>query len=427
MNQTLTTSTLTYEQAYPELRTRAADVLFIACLFAPPVARLLLPSSYEFLLTRNLGPLPVFIPELLWFICPFLYRGSSRVFGGYKPIVGLAVVSLLCAFVGVMTGLAATLYPIDAIFASLELFLIAALLGFLPLQPWHEKPLLIGLTVLIALLFLQVTLFSFGIVSYKIDISDQEYEGISRISTTVAAATGTSHIVFLAGLWHLELAMRRKAYALAICVLMLTTITIGLLVSRGPMAMIALAGMLWVLRLLIAHSASFKQKTRAVLVASALAVVMAGAAWQVGVADAFMARIDTLQKGGDTMNRTGFVDTREDIADRPLAGHGASNYLVRKRFINHRSDRIAARSPHNTYLHLAVENGIPVAAVFLGLLSIYTVYLWWKLPFSIGASGLLAVMLLGLNIEMVYIEYEWFMFLLGMMCWLLLILRRAPQ
>lgn len=408
-----------------ELLSRSTDALFVLFFFMPVAARLLLPISYEYSMTVNLGPLPVFLPELLWFVCPFLYRRPRLNIVGHRPVTSIAVIASICAFISLLTSMSAELYPMAAMISSMELFLLVAMVAVMPIQPWHEKPLLICLTMLVGLLSLEVILFSLGIMEYKLELSHHEYAGVSRISTTVGAATGTAHAIFLTGLWQLEIAMRRRARLLAFIGAVPAVIAIGLLVSRGPIAMVMFAAMLWLGRMIIARTATKKQKVRLMVSAGALAFVALIASWQIGVIDAVVARVDSLARSGSSLNRDQFGVTMSYFIERPWTGYGAGNYIVRKRFDDRLDARVGPNSPHNTYMQLAVENGVIVALVFLSPIVVYSIILWWKLPFSAGASGLLGIALLGMNVEIVYVEYEWSIPLMAMLCWMLASSRRA--
>lgn len=399
------------------------DYIWVSLLIAPAALRLLLPISWEVRLSISVLGVPLFLPELAWGLAPLFYRRYTNR-SVFLPtnflLLWFASICLLLSFPSILAVREA---PANVAFvALLEVFGLFAYLCLFPPQRWHESGLRWSLLMIVGLLVAQIVLFSLGIATYRVEVTAHEYGGVGRLHSTVGAATGTGHILFLLAVWCGALLLKGCRFVLFALMAGGVLVAIILLQSRGPVLMVFMLASTLLLRVLFTRLVAFSTKTKLVLTGLLVAGLVLAVAILTGAFQAFLERLNTLDDRGDGRLEVWSI-ALSVFADNPWSGVGPGAYFGRKRFIL--TDFLSNYpSPHNYYLLLLVEFGLVAAAAF-------TLVLWWSVlravrryPVSIASHALLAILLVGLNVEVVYIDPEFSVFFFGLILWML---NRLPE
>ncbi len=336
----------------------------ILSLVLPMASRWLIPASLEKALTPFLfGFLPLYLPDLLLLL--FWFWGHPRhALGDLK-----ALFLFQCA--AAATGLLLNTYsdkPLSA-FCNLHYFAAVALFLWRRPSPVQLQVLRLPLTGVLLLLAVEILLYSVGTLQYDLDITGVEYGAVSRIRTTIGAATGSSLILLLLGavafaLW--------KDSPWRFALLPLWVAPIFMLVSKGAILALALAAA-WNLARRIVRG---RHKIRHLLLAGFAVALL----WRSGLLVPMWERIQ-LEGYSDVATLASQRDLRiqDSLAvfrENPLFGVGLGNVFGSKEYRYDGPPETYQGAPHNVFVLVLVEQGL------LGLLAFLSLWgrILWRAP-----------------------------------------------
>ena len=259
------------------------------------------------------------------------------------------------------------------------------------------------------ILCLEVILFSLGILTYTVDLGSQQYGGVTRISTTIGAATGTAVILCFIGAMVLSLYNIKATYKLILGIL--SSVAIFFTASRGSSAV-------WLLYIGVYIYANYiyKSKLSKKISISMLAICGVLILNQFGVFDPLLDRQSQLSA------ESNLLTSRDELVDRAMVVARNSNYIgVGQAQVNRckglteyvSSDNIVG--VHNYYICTLAENGI----MGLLLLIVFVLVMLKHLNYKNSLSFLIVlIFLVTFNTEPVF-SYEEFcapVFLIIMTC-----------
>jgi len=323
------------------------DFFVVFFLIFPIISRWLLPSSLEYGLTKSILNIPIFLPNILFIFFIFIAKRNRR---NHR----LKIIFLLHFFVAIV-GIIINEYTdkLAFIVSGMNYFYAIFLALFYRITESQKLILRKVLFITLLILFLEVILYSTGVLTYSLDItSGYEFGGIYRISTTVAAATGTAGLIFLLGC--LVLYMYGKTF-LGYLSFILTSISIFLLISRGAIAALILFALLYFWNDV---RRSFKKFVVAILLLGAFITIM----YNMALFDPFISRMEILNYEGDLS--TGRVERIEhslsaiNESGNYLFGVGTGNVFFSKDFKILNLKRKYPGSPHNSYVLTYIEQGL---------------------------------------------------------------------
>ena len=356
----------------------AAVCLVLACY-------LFVPSSMAQGMTFSVFDVKIFAPEVLLLVA---------FAGGKIHNTRLA----LWAIVGIAYGLLNTLVVdapsvTSAISSVLELYLPILIGAFLPSRRFSEGLPPVFVAVGLVGLSLEVLLYSTGILQYHTPIGQKISGEFVRISTTAGAATATGVFLFILTVLFCELWLK-KGWIIGIGAALGVAATVATL-SRGPILMVCATGVLVAFGLLAGRPRRIR--------AGAVVALIAVSAWAVqasGADEALVAR------GGDNFLESEAREERADealgvIAKKPFWGVGYGQYWERPRYSSGRIT-VGGTSPHNMYLLQMAEGGIVGLLVFVGGAAWLVRRSLGKFRVSLIPAGLIAIMAIGMNTEVLY-------------------------
>lgn len=375
------------------------DVFVVSLLILPIMSRWLLPSGIEIMLTVNILNTPVYLPNILLLIFLLIaYRNKKRsllkrVFWVHFLIFSISL--LLNEYTFKTPFFISGTYYFYAIFIALyyrlsdnQMIILKRLLFFS-----------------FVLLFLQIVLYSTGILEYSLDItSGYDIGGVYRISTTVGAATGTAGLIFLLGciLFYLY-----GTTFYGYLILILTAISLLLLISRGA---IAAFGLFTILYFWNEIRKSFKKFAITVLLLGTTISLMN----HVGLFEPILTRIENkTYEGNISSGRDTLIESTLSAIDKSgnyLFGVGTGNIFPSKdiRIKNIKPKYLGA--PHNSFVLIYAEQG------FIGVL-VFSLF-WLILLYYIRRNKILFYTLLSFvvvlfNTETVFVVDSEYVFLLA--------------
>ncbi|HHX70480.1 MAG TPA: O-antigen ligase family protein [Gallicola sp.] len=375
------------------------DVFVVSLLILPIMSRWLLPSSIETPLTKSIQNIPFYLPNILIFIFLLFALKNNRnihlklVFWIHFLFFTIGV--LVNEYTDKLAFIFSGTYYFYAIFIALHYRLSS-----------NQKIILKRfLFISLLLLFIQVVLYSTGILEYSLDItSGYEIGGVYRISTTVGAATGTAGLIFLIGC--LVFYLYGKTFS-GYSALIITALSLLLLISRGAIAAFGLFSLLYFWN-------DIRKSFKKFFITVFLLGVIITSIYKIGLFDPLLTRIEAqtyennLYSGRDVLIESTLSTV--DKSSSYLFGVGTGNIYPSKdvKILNIKSKYPGA--PHNSFVLIFAEQGI------FGLL-LFGIF-WSVLLFTIKKNKTLFYTLLSFvvvlfNTETVFIVDSEYVFLLS--------------
>ena len=251
----------------------------------------------------------------------------------------------------------------------------------------------------------EIFLFSTGVATFS-GIQGTEIDGIYRISTTAAAATGSAGLAFLLGVMSFYFYEKRVWGYVALA---LTLISILLLMTRGAL----LAFFMFVILYLIKY---IKKSFRTFLKISCAVAVLFFIVYKLGYVDPVLERVQQsieehdVTSGRDVLIDNVLADFNEN--NNPITGLGIGNVYPTKDVRTCGIIPTFPGAPHNAYVLVFAEQGMLGCLFFI---------LFWLLVLiktrkkEILFPALLSVVLILFNVETVFAVDTEFIFLIAIL------------
>lgn len=205
---------------------------YVICLLFPILARFLFIDVIESRLTFSFLDYPLFLPEILFFLLPFLWKPS---YGRNWKFVALGIVGLFYLLINCLINDIPTVY--HNFIGGTDFFVCFIILGFFPIS--FEQLMVVRKLLLITFLLIcaQVILFSSGILSYSganASTDDlQEIGSLIRFKTSAGSAIKSGFILLILCALLYNLYYQQKYLRSGI--LLLALVAIAMTLSRGPL------------------------------------------------------------------------------------------------------------------------------------------------------------------------------------------------
>lgn len=387
------------------------DFLLPNLLVISMVSHWLLPEGMEQKLYLHILDVVFYLPDICYFIFMASYKKyyeDMRLFlmpNSKKFIIVFGVLfSIMILFIN--NGISCIGEIINIAINNFTFFYAFYLFFYYPLPQSELDKTKYLLSFALVVICLETILFSMGILTYTSEISgtnltDGGYEtgGIYRVSTTVAAATGSAMVMLLLGIVCTSFFKFNKYIQLTL--FFLTTIAILFSISRGSI-------IVWSFYIIVYLYKNYftggldGRKIITFIAICAFAVY----AYQQGVLDPLIERQSRLEDSNNILaNRDVKFDmTYQIIKDTDYLGIGSGMVRPDKSLIGYISTKYAF-SPHNTYLLLLAELGI------VGILCIIGLY--WSIIKNLDYSKTYAmcvpvILLVTFNTEIFILEQQCF-------------------
>lgn len=338
-----------------------------ALFFLPLVFRWVLPVSTELTLSFYLYGVSFPIVDFVYLLLPFI---SWRAYGTrVQFLLGWGLALLLWSI-----GISAwrdSQFDFSCLVAALDSYFPIILIVLVRLTPSNGKVLKIPLLAVLIYMSVQIVLYASGILTWDAAIG-QRIEGTTmlRIYTTMGAATGSALTVamILALYWALSTSRDRLGRSIAATCALVSMI---LLLSRGPLLLVAVAVILRALADPASLGRWFIRFCTAPRLAAVVLVVLAALVSLTYVGTGLAGRFESLYTDDAdirTGGRLGFWQRAFDAhGDAGYLGRGVNNIDPRGRLNLNRSFEWNAVS-HNAYLMVWYETGAIGLALFTGML-----------------------------------------------------------
>lgn len=398
-------------------RNNIKNFWYVLCLLFPIIARFLFIDVIETSLTFSFLDYPLFLPEILFFFLPFLWKPA---YGRNWKFVVLGVIGLFYLFINCLINDIPTLY--HNFIGGTDFFICFIILGFFPIS--FEQLMVVRKLLLITFLLVcaQVILFSSGILSYSGANGStddlQEIGSLIRFKTSAGSAIKTGFILLiLSSLLH-SLYYQQKYFRSGI--LLLALVAIAMTLSRGPL-IVFLVFFIYITRKIITSffKGKFLRHFPLYIIGGFLIVLaMIKLDSALGISRSFMARIDGNAISNDV---TSGRDIRyqyalDIIKDNLLFGAGSGNTKPYERTgsieITSKSYDKYHLSPHNSYLLFLADYGLIGFLIFvLIFIQVFKVAFKYKKLNSINLC-LLSIVILSMNTEIIFLNMDMLMLLI---------------
>lgn len=268
----------------------------------------------------------------------------------------------------------------------------------------------------------QVFIYGLGFKTYASAYTATQLgiEGeVTRVNSTIGAATGTTVYIFITAVLSSLLFVKRPLIFWAILIVSF----LAMLVSQSRGATLMMLLYMIALGLPLLRESRFRVGgfgLRLVLLACALVSSAGFLYFKPDVVEQWRKRVDYFR--GNALDTAGrlyrFEDAYNVFIDSNCMGVGWGNYSARKRLNHFRHGVVGTSSPHNVYLLLLAEAGL--LALVLYLILIYKVLsIAWRNGRYMVFVALLLLFLIGHNVEYAYLHlpFLWvYALLLGYAC-----------
>lgn len=395
-------------------------LLYVGCLLGPIFARLLLPARVEAFLTLRFFGMPFFAIDACWVVLPLI----TSLLGVRLQTRGILIAVYYAALGTVFFGhivLAGTAPPVQ-VAGLIDTFLPLIVMALFPLRLVIFSSLRILLGVVFVAICVEIALFSISPDLWDANIAREDFGlGISRISTTVGAATGTGIVLYLLAAWLIDLV--RDSKALTFAVLALGGVAIGFTMSRGSLLAYALYSACVIISMVRTDGVSVRSF---LFMASAAVLLVFGLESALG--RSFTERFSRVGALGDfsTGRHERLASGLELFRSKPLFGYGWGSVVLCNRVATvdlQRFPELAAvpetlRSPHNAYLGSLGEVGIVGAIFFWAPLFFVFVRNAWRSqsrPLWFGLGGVFGILM---NVESIVLSFEYIALVVLLLFWL---------
>jgi O-antigen ligase len=273
-----------------------------------------------------------------------------------------------------------------------------------PLSYRHFKILKIPIITILIIICLEIVLYSFGILKYSESLGDQEYGGITRISTTIGAATGTAvAVLLLLGIAYPLVNPKKEIVKNSILYFSGAAILITL--SRGSIIAFMIILTIFLYKKYFQNKLKNIFKNIFKVAFSLIIAFLIGNNF--GIFDSVLERSNSLNSNENLSSGRfdRWQSSFEFISESPIIGNGPNYYTILKRARHMDIDSLDLFSPHNTFFLILMQTGIIGFLVFLAIL----VTMCRQLRISnIGISGIVfyTTILISMNTEIVFVFME---------------------
>lgn len=337
-------------------------------------------------------------------LAPFLILPVFFTVKKNKLILSFAVF-FFCLGVGTMPIAASS--PINAFCVGCYTAIPFLYISCIRFTPFEKDLLKWGVLLLCVGIVLQVFIYGLGLKTYvssytgdAIGVSGE----VTRVNSTIGAATGTSVYIFMAAIFSSLIFIRRPLVFW--CILIVSLLAIVVSQSRGGVLMMLCYMAVLVLPML--RESQFRGGgvfIRILLFGCAILAAGGFLYLKPALVEEWRQRVEYFK--GEAFNDAGRGIRYEEAYDTFLEtnglGVGLGNYSPRKKMMPFPQGVVGRSSPHNVYLLLLAETGV---VGFIGYLFLIGAVMWmaWKSGRHMVFFALLIVLTLGHNVEYVYLH-----------------------
>lgn len=350
-------------------KSRVKEYLYIYSLFIPLISRWLFLDSWESALTFSFFSYPLFLPEVMFFFLPFLWK---RSYGRYYRIVYWSILGFIYLFLNCLVNEIPSLYL--NFISGTDFFLSFLLLGLFPIT-FRQVQKIRGILLFVFIaVSMQIILYSSGILSYSGESTSTEsiqmIGSLIRFRTTAGSSISSAILIFILSSILYATFEDKKKYQAGI--LLMGLIAVGMSLSRG-------AVLVYILYLIFILSKTMKtvlaKHKKYILSYSLGLIVIIITAYTVdqklSISESFLQRLEFTSN-----NVTSGRDIRYDYAweiinKNFIFGAGSGNTTPYARTgdnsIYSPSYSQSKLSPHNSYLLFFADYGICGMIIFFTL------------------------------------------------------------
>lgn len=378
-----------------------SDILCCCMLVIPFASHWIFPDGLEKKFYISLLGIPYYLPNLCYFLYLIYYKRqltkssenlNKRTRNGILTFVVLLL--LLGIFCSLTSGFDVF---IPLIFDNLSLVWASVFFLLFPMNRVmieNTKYVIIPTAVIISL---EIILFGLGILSYEVNLGDQEYEGIIRISTTVGAATGTATALTMLGCIIVGYYNLKNVWKISLGLL----ITVGVLfsVSRGSIAIWGAFILIYFYRNYF-HNSNLNKKIKYLTVFGIALFLLFS--W--GAFDPVIERTQMLAIEGEIDTGRGSLEDRAMKMYRSSDGMGVGNGKTQvDKCLNRIVDQKYHIGVHSYYISTLAETGI----LGISITIFYFLFLSIKFDYRYSLSFYaLMLFLLSFSTEPIYTQAE---------------------
>ncbi|QXP66970.1 O-antigen ligase [Polaribacter sp. AHE13PA] len=336
--------------------------LHVYFLIAPIYLRLIAPEGLEFSLTTNILGYSFFLPEICFFLLPFVAPLSLKTLSKNYYLILLTFLGIFLGYLSAVNG--GSYQVVNNFLAGTDFYSTLLVFLFFPLKKENVKFLLKPTLVLATIIGLQIILYSFGFLSYEKDLSTNDgFSGISRISTTIAASTGTAVAFFLMNiiLYTVIPDKLKKAFILIAVIVGSITLTRSVMIAN-----------IILLFFIFKRDKRVKlNKNKKVFRFLGIIVLLIGLIFslnKIGILDSITSRNDSLESGNIDVSNGRFSRWESSFVffnEYPILGTGANFVTMHKRARYAKVDSKNLFSPHNAFVLVLMERGVVGIVVFI--------------------------------------------------------------
>ena len=381
------------------------DIFIVFLFIFPMITRWLFPASVEERFTFFLFDyFPFYLIDICYLLFPFFATFKKNT--GY---LRTCFYLLILQFIVVLLNVFFVEYSDFrfVLWSNMSYFFAMFFILFYSFSKYQIRIASFFLFVVFVMLLIQIVLYSTGILSYSLDLSNNEYAGVSRISTTIGAATGTSVIMFMLGGVVFYLFENTKMKYL---ILLLWAISVFLTVSRGA----SFAFILFILYFIYKELINSDEKERTIFQLILSFFLIGVILYVSGFITPLVERNNVLAGEDATTGRGDILKECIDVfISSPVWGVGIGNvYCTKELMVLPDFIRTHPLAPHNYYILTLIEQGIVGFLLFLSTMY----FLLRKLPYlSCSLCAVLIITMLVLfNTEAIFVNSE-FIFLFAFM------------
>lgn len=352
-------------------------------------------------------------------LAPFLMLPVFLQVKKSKLMLSFAVFFLFLGFATIPLAVSSPINAFCVGFYTAIPFLYVSCIRFTPFQ---KDLLKWGVLILCFGIIAQVFIYGLGFKTYVSGYTGEQlgvYGEVSRVNSTVAAATGTSVYIFMASILSSLLFIRRPLAFWLILIISLLAIAVSQ--SRGASIMMLLY--LVALGFPMMREAGFISSgffLRILTIGCVITALIGFLFVKPELVEEWRQRVDYFR--GNAFDDAGrnwrYKEAYDNFSNTSGLGVGLGNYSPRKKMMPFPQGVVGRSSPHNVYLLLLAETGAVGLIGYLVLISL-VMRLAWKHQRRMILIALLIIFFIGHNLEFVYlhIPYLWlYALILGYAC-----------
>ncbi|MDN3619151.1 O-antigen ligase family protein [Polaribacter undariae] len=354
-------------------------------------------------MTTNIFGYSFFLPEICFFLLPFVAPLSIKTLNKNFSLIILTVLGVFLGYLSAING--GSEQVMNNFLAGTDFYATLLVFLFFPLKKENIKFLLKPTVFLISIISLEIILYSFGFLSYEKDLDgNANYSGFSRISTTIGAATGTAVAYFFMTLILFCLIPKKikKIFLLSAFIVMGITLTRSVIIANIILAFFIFKRdkNIW-----LSKEKKFLRYIGIIAVLVGLAVTVN----KLGIVDNLFTRSTGLEVSNSDISNGRFdrwESTFKVVKEFPVLGTGANYITKHKRSRYTKVDSKNLFSPHNTFLLILMERGIVGFFIFLFIIIQLVRFISWKKNRGILKIGLILSLIIFMNTEIVILFSE---------------------